>query len=199
MNGRELTPRLDVTQEGSDVGGDQVGRDKLTNNTYNYSLIQSKQNISTMTRLLGQFAFEVDKDVKMQNLIEALDHYHCNLEVNVIGLEQKLKNGNRDSIIDYALRAKESFHKKLIRYQLYEAAQKINAHLLAQIESKYQLHVYPMIYAEHPQDLINHLIDKKVVEPVLEELEENSLGYTALEINGMLYFLTGNCHIKWTK
>ena len=47
-------------------------------------------------------------------------------------------------------------------------------------------------------DLENHaLIAQAVLHRVRRLLGENPLRLFAEEINGMLYFLTGNCHIRW--
>ena len=40
-------------------------------------------------------------------------------------------------------------------------------------------------------------IDDKVIKPAIFVLGENVLKLLKEDINGMIYFLTGNCHIKW--
>ena len=37
----------------------------------------------------------------------------------------------------------------------------------------------------------------EIIEPTYKHLEENILDINAVEIEGMLFFLTGNCHLRW--
>jgi len=188
----------EVTQKGSEVGGDQVGRDKYTN-APQYNFASSKKGTSPMSHLLKKFEEERKNDSKLDSFIEELDYFNRPIKGDVIGLEQKLIDGKREAFIDFALRAKESFHKKLFKFQFSESAQKINIHLLALVESYFMHHICPKIHNGHSSEEISSLIQELLVNPLLNELEENTLGFTATDINGMLYFLTGNCHIKWIK
>ncbi len=186
----------EVSQADNTVGNDQVGRDKITN--YNFN--SSQQNISALQILLTKFNEERNKDPRLDSFIEELDYYNKPFASDVIGLEQKLTDGNRENFIDYAIRVKESFRKKLDRYKWSESAQQINYHLLALVESYFMNKVYPRICNEEDPNTINDLIVAEIVNPLLSaQLAEEPLNYSAQEINGMLYFLTGNCHIKWTK
>jgi hypothetical protein len=72
-------------------------------------------------------------------------------------------------------------------------------HLLALVESYFENEIRPQISLGKTSEEIKTLIQQLIVIPLLLELEENLLGFNASDINGMLYFLTGNCHIKWTK
>jgi hypothetical protein len=186
----------DVTQSKNTVAGDQSGRD--VNKTWNYFL-ESQDSISTMSRLLRQFEDERRGNVRLNEIIEELDHYHSRLEGDVIGLEQKLRDGDYETLIRFALIAKERFRKKLEKYQFSEAAQKINVHLLGRVWSNFENKIAPKIKIGIPADEIGGLIQKTIVDQVSSELLENPLDFTDIEINGMLYFLTGNCHIMWKK
>jgi hypothetical protein len=46
---------------------------------------------------------------------------------------------------------------------------------------------------------IKRAVQHEIIDPIEAMLGENVLDLYADEINGMLYFLTGNCHIRWTK
>ena len=188
----------DVSQSNNKVDGDQAGRD-VNKNVSAYNFVRSKETITYMTTLLNKFKEERDGNVLLSVLIEDFDYYKRPYKGDVVGLEQKLKDGGRDDFISYALKSKERFHKKLIRYQFFESAQKINVYLLALVESYFENHICPKIYKGQSSEEIKGLIQELLINPLLNELEENLLGFTAADINGMLYFLTGNCHIKWTK
>lgn len=185
-----------VTQSGNVVGGDVAARDI---HKPSYVFPRSQDAILYMSDLLRRFREEQDGNTRLNQLIDDLDYYNCPLAGDVLGLEQKLKDGNRESFIDFALRAKERFHKKLVKYQFSESAQKINVYLLALVQSYFENHISPKIHSGCSAEELSSLIQELLINPLLGQLQENTLGFTAFDINGMLYFLTGNCHIKWTK
>jgi hypothetical protein len=152
-----------------------------------------------MKRLLRQFEDERVHDVKLNEIIEELEYFYSRLEGDVIGLEQKLEKAKCQTLIPTALIAKERFRKKLEKYQFSEAAQKINVELLGRVFSKFQNQIAPKLQDEIPAQEVADLIQEKIVEPVRSALLENLLDITEVEINGMLYFLTGNCHVTWKK
>lgn len=188
----------EIIQELNDVGRDLAARD--INNITNLNFADSSQRNSQMTTLLKKFQQEQQNNVEFRSFIEELEHYNNPLKNEaVIGLEAKLKLAGRESFLEYGLRVKEEYTKKLLKYQFSEAAQQINVHLLALVESYFMNNIYPLIYRGESETTINAMIHELIINPLLGELEQNHLSFTAKEINGMLYFLTGNCHIKWTK
>jgi hypothetical protein len=188
----------EIVQESNEVRGDIAARDIYKNTNLNFG--DNSQGYSQMSILLNKFQQEQQKDVKFQSFIEELEHYNNPLKNEpVIGLEAKLALAGRESFLEYGLRVKEEYTKKLLKYQFSEAAQQINVHLLALVESYFMNNIYPLIYKGESETTINMMIDELIIKPLLRELEQNHLSFTAKEINGMLYFLTGNCHIKWTK
>jgi hypothetical protein len=60
------------------------------------------------------------------------------------------------------------------------------------------LEIYPRVCNNEDPVLINSLISEKVINPLIVELGDNLFDFTPDDVQGMLYFLTGNCHIKWT-
>jgi len=185
-----------VNQSDNKVGGDQAGRDinkKITN------IIESRSSkITPMSKLIEKFKYEYENNIQFRQTVEKLEHFSQQADDGeVVGLEAKLEDGNQLDLLKFAQKTKEIFAKKLAKYQFYESAQKIHASLLAEVYSRFYRNVYPAIQQKLPQEVIQDLIQQKVIEPVQELLEENILELYADEINGMLYFLTGNCHIKW--
>lgn len=179
------------------VQGDQAGRDIVTNvNHYTYDPSRPTQ----MSRLIDKFKAEHATNSQYQQTIDKLEHFGTVVaEEQVIGLEQKLTAGGRTSFLEFAQRTKELFTKKLAKHQFSESAQRIHALLLAEVYSRFHNHVYPRIVAGGAEAEINLLVQSQIIDPVQAMLEENVLHLYADEINGMLYFLTGNCHIKWAK
>src|SRR6266478_6829382 len=132
----------ETTQTNNTIAGDQAGRD-IHKPSYTFS--KSQETISYMTQLLCRLKEEQENDIRLTELIDDLEHYSRPFKGDVQGLESKLKDGDLESFVDFALRAKERFYKKLIRYQLFESAQKINVHLLALVESYFENHIVPKI------------------------------------------------------
>ncbi|MET4142622.1 ABC-three component system protein [Pedobacter sp. UYP1] len=180
----------------NEVGGDIAGRD-IDKSSH---LHLSGQKFSQMKTLLNKLKEEQVGSKQLTEFIDDLDYFNTPKQnETVIGLDNKLIAGNRTNLIEYAKDVKDRYHRKLYKHQFSEAAQKINLHLLALVQSYYMNEVYPLICENKESTVINALISERIVQPLLSELEDNTLGFSAQDINGMLYFLTGNCHIKWTK
>lgn len=184
-----------ISIENSDVGGDVAGGN-IDKSKKTYAFSGSKS--SYMKVLLEKFKQEQESNAQLTEFIEDLDYYFNKKKDDVIGLEEKLKAANRKKgFIDFAIEAKERYHRKLYRYQFSEAAQKINLHLLGLVISYFENEIHPLLENGEDEQLINSMITERLVTPLINELDENYLGFTAHDINGMLHFLTGNCHINW--
>jgi len=186
-------------QSQNTIGRDQAGRDITYNISNNNHYGQTKANIPILKRLLEQFEEELKSDPKLSVFIEELDYYNKPFEGDVLGLEKKLTDGNLKEHIRFGLRAKERFYKKLFKFQYSEFAQRINLHLLSWVEKSFELQIYPKIVSGCSPEEACALVDSIIVNPLLAELENVALGYTSTELSGMLYYLTGNCHLKWAK
>lgn len=137
-----------------------------------------------------------------QDIIDDLLDYKTKLDGSK-GLEEKLTDGGfPQSDIDWALRKKEQYAKKATKYECYPAAQKINLLLFADIKSRFDSFITPMIRRGEPVDSVMQGIRVIIVGSIMQMLNENGshdedLNYTADHIYGMLYYLTGMCHINW--
>lgn len=119
-----------------------------------------------------------------------------------IGLKRKLEDGGfGDNFYHEARRQKLQFYKKSTRYQYYESAQRIDSYLLAKVKSSFDSYVMPLIGVAS-KSAVKQAIYEKVVKPIMDEInrygvDDDCLCYTDTDIKGMLYMLTGNCHINW--
>lgn len=176
--------------------GDLAGRDIHKPTTYNIGK-KTFEGKSQLDILYAKLEDEKNHCPEFNEIIEELLHfkeYAKNEEV--IGLETKLENGNRLAYLRFAEQAKDKFTRKLLKNEYSETAQSIYAFLLAKVYTSFQIHIYPQI-DKHPEDYINHLIDACIIKPLEELLGANILRIFEDEIYGMIYFLTGNCHIRW--
>ncbi len=130
--------------------------------------------------------------------IAQLQHYLDQpADPDVRGLSEKLKDAARTDQIPAAAALKERVTKKLLEFQFSENAQFLFALVLAEIFVNFDKIVRPAIKANRSQAEIDSLVLKEVIDPVLEKLEDNVLNIYKDEILGFVYFLTGNCHIRW--
>ena len=67
------------------------------------------------------------------------------------------------------------------------------------IHAQFVQHIKPAIQAGQARTDVEALISEKVLAPTNELLGENDLQITAIDVLGLLYFLGGNCHIRWDK
>lgn len=102
-------------------------------------------------------------------------------------------------MIQYATEVKERFHKKLIKTSQYSlVAQDINVYLLTKVRRGFMMEIYTLICANESEEKINTLITERIIRPVQSDLGINLFHYNEDDIMGMIFFLTGNCHLKWT-
>ena len=71
-----------------------------------------------------------------------------------------------------------------------------------QIINAFTVYIEPMIDREDPVDAVMEKIHEKVVAPIMTKINENGaedqdLRYTTDHIYGMIYYLTGMCHLNW--
>ena len=176
-------------------GGDVTGRDKIDKSIKVINNLNPASDY--MQELIKKFKEDETNNCKITEIIDNLNHYSLSIDDDIVyDLEYKLKAGNREKEYKRAALLKERIAKKIKLNENSEAAQEIYAYLLSQICSDFHLHVYPLI-DEYETSQINIILDEKVIKPALNILGENVLRILKDDVNGMIYFLTGNCHIKW--
>lgn len=181
-----------VSQWFNRTGGDSVGRDKITK-IYN----RSHSQIAVLNE---KYLEECDSKTEVYEFIKALLHYTTRDTKSLHGLEEKLLSAERDDdFIEFAKEHKELFAKRLLKRDLSLAAQRIFAYLLGKTKASFVYNVIPIIKSGANREKIDSAIYSNVLEPIFNELEDNVLDLTMDEIVGMLFYLTGNCHINWTK
>jgi len=180
---------IDSSEVKGDVAGGNIDKSRI------YQFTGSKT--AYMKILLEKFKQEQSTNSHLKEYIDDLDYYYNKKKDDVIGLEDKLTSANRQGFIEFALEAKDKYHRKLYKYQFSEAAQKINLHLLGLVITYFENEIKPLLKKGEDEQLVNSMINERLIKPLLDELDENLLGFSAHDINGMLYFLTGNCHLKW--
>jgi hypothetical protein len=80
---------------------------------------------------------------------------------------------------------------------LYESSQEIYACVMSMIQSFFRARVLPIIESGGDRAAVEAALHKDVIQPVFAELEDNPLTMNAHQLLGLVYLLTGNCHIRW--
>lgn len=199
-----------VDQSGSKVRGDQVGGDKiegakvigdiLDGNAKKVGqeiTIHMPASATVVEKLLSKLEHEINNNIAFSDTIARLERYHGGVvRDGVIGLVNKLKKAGRDSEIESALEQKEDFAKLLETWSLYLSAQEIFVYLLARAEHTFNSEVMPELESSSVTE-INRLVNREIVNPVVEECAMSVLQLDHVTAMGMLYWLAEQCFIRW--
>ncbi len=175
------------------VSGDQAAGDIFKGNTIVLG------TVTPMSRLIAKYRAEKEQNRSIRETIEVLQRYRSPPDGEVVGLAEKLRQGEREELLHFAMVAKDRFEKCLLRHEFSPAAQEIYAFLLAKVWQLFSQIVYPAICRGAAAQEIDHLLAHEVYAKVEELLEDNPLAIQCDEVMGMLYWLTGNCHLKWKR
>jgi hypothetical protein len=171
--------------------------------TYNGATHDGDNNFVPLTSLeeaVEQIKKQLGGDRKSVDIIEELADYiteHPYREV--IGLENKLKNGNRQDLKDRATLLKNRFERRVAKNQLSLAEQHIYVQILSTISSVWHAKIKPLIDIETSNTTIDKAIHEELIEPVHKAIVRYDTLATSELVSGMLYFLTGKCHLEWAK
>lgn len=142
-------------------------------------------------------------DKVLEDVIDNLRYYKTKLD-GTKGFEGKLTDWNfKPAQINDALHFKELYAKKATKYECYPAAQQINLDLFARIKHEFDTSITPLIEDKAPLRTIMREVHDKIVKPIMDFINDNGehdkyLQYTEDHIYGMIYYLTGMCHLNWT-
>ncbi len=191
----ELGPTNHVEQKENILyGGDLAGRD-IYKPVYNLQLASKP---TYMSKLIERFKEEKEQNIVFRAMVDKLEHYGKQVDGDeVAGLDAKLASGRYAGFLQFAKESKEQFSKKLEKYVHYESAQKIFAYILAGIYVRFTYHISPLIENGESKERVLAAVRENIITPIQKETEENVLELLADEINGALFYLTGNCHIRW--
>lgn len=179
------TNQIDVNS--SNIGGDFVGRDKhITNNNYS--------SISPFSSILKEIR-ENNHSKTDAEFLQELNEFMCAYKGDIIGLRQKLEDGNRIYSLEYAEDQKERYSKMILKSATLPLEQKLHLKLLSSIRSKFQP-IYGLISTKCSTSEINEALQKLISEIEIQ-LEDDPLNINREGIDGIIYYLTGNCFIKW--
>jgi len=177
--------------------GDIVAGNKTTYNTFK---TPSLEMINNLNELYNRLDKEVSDEKRKSDFLEKYKKLSSALPDDTKNLETKLVEGNRKDLVDRALRGKQAMYNKIKDYEYYQSAQRIYEILLAKVITLFELKINSKINDSND----SNIIDTSIYDDIISEIQQNVLGTNYLKIDdddilNMIYFLTGNCHIKWSK
>lgn len=183
-------------EETIEIANSTAGRDIAGGDIHHTNVYHTPR--SALRELADKLRLEAERDKDLSSFIEQLQHYvSLAPEVPTRDLERKLQDAGRSDLVLEALALKERFAKKLIRLQFSERAQEMFAHLLSKIHTFFTLRVRPMVKEGVPRSRIDESIYNELLSPIYDDVGNCELGIDLADLQGMIYFLGGNCHIRW--
>lgn len=182
-----MTKRVD--QRNAQAGGDIAGGD-ITKVIYERPKTRLEVMVSNLQR-------DVEQDSDAKEFIASLQRWTVKSTEYRRNLEQKLTACGKENLIKDATAAKEAFAKQLLRTTFRSALQEVYAHILQLVWSKFTHEIKPKIAADASAD--TELAICQLATEIDQQLANAppELGLSVQEVLGMLYYLTGNCHIDW--
>jgi hypothetical protein len=180
-------------QEGNQAGGNIAGRDSIT-------IEAPARPENALARLFRRLKEEATDDQSLTAYIKELEIFTRHVEKEeIIGLEGKLQAAGRDDQLDMAMAMKEMIFSQLRDNIFSPTFQQIYATLLGKVFEEFETWVKPAIMAGKSRQEIDEIVNLKIIHPIMGEIEScgDYGGVTPQTIRGMIYFLTGNCHIRW--
>ncbi|RZJ42313.1 ABC-three component system protein [Pedobacter psychrodurus] len=184
-----------------------------TNNVQNNEPVTNQINanqvrdifVSPLSRLAQRFKRLQEEVQQNQTVEDFLDDFkYYNTELDGRSMPDKLQDGGFNSIeIRRATLRKHKYWKKMEKNKFYETAQKIDLEIFSFINHNFESYIEPLIEKKANTSEIKLAVREKVVNPICELLNEHGayddfLNYDMDDIYGMIFFLTGKCHLNWT-
>lgn len=169
--------------------------DKATHNGDNVfvQLTALEQAVEEIKKNLGG---NTDAVAIIEDLADYITDYPSR---EIIGLEKKLENAGRKELQPRAILLKNRFERRVAKNQMSLAEQHVYVQILSTISSIWYSKITPLIEIETSKTTIDQAIFDELVEPVHRAIVRYDTLITSELVSGMLYFLTGKCHLVWAK
>ncbi|OAM73611.1 ABC-three component system protein [Devosia elaeis] len=151
-------------------------------------------------KLFAKLASEAEEDKVLTSYIRQLEVYTRRVEnEEVIGLEEKLRLAGRDHQLTIATALKENVYADIKANIFSPTYQLIVATLMSKVHERFDTQIRPLIKAGTDNAHVDKVVSEQITIPISGELDEcPQFEDVALDyVRGMIFFLTGNCHIRW--
>ena len=167
----------------------------------NLTIINGGKNSERIVRGLARIRNEIGKEVSEQTK-QAVKFYETKLK-GTKNVEQKLNDGGfKPSAIKKAKRLKQFWAMEALRTSNQPVIQDENFMLYTRIVHEFEVYIMPLIEDGEPLRDVMRELHERIVEPIMTIYRENgysdeNLRYNYDHIYGMIFYLTGNCHLNW--
>lgn len=155
---------------------------------------------NSFRKLFAKLENEAAENKVLTSYIRQLEVYTRRVEnEEVIGLEEKLRMAGRDHQLTIAVALKENVYADIKANIFSPTYQLIVATLMSKVHERFDTQVRPLIKAGVGIAHIDKVVSEQITVPISNELDEcPQFDDVALDyVRGMVFFLTGNCHIRW--
>ncbi|PKB87699.1 hypothetical protein A8A01_25180 [Ewingella americana] len=168
------------------INGDFVGRDKIVN------MAEPTQ----LMLLQEEYKAEFKNNETCNEFIDELNHFNTK-RTEIRDLEEKLTSAGYEGFIEIGIELKQLVSMLIVKNQHYKSAQKIIAYLLSDIHSIFIAKIKPQLKDKITDDQVLRLFHLHIESVINQKLGINALDIYNRQLQGMIYFLTGNCHLEW--
>lgn len=190
-----------ISQSGNSVLGHMAARDVIApTGDYIVNVTHPKHATGQLHKLYKKLSEEAEGDRVLTGLMGQLEVYTRQVaDEKVVGLEGKFAAADRESEVEMAAVMKESIYADLRENLFSPTYQRIAATLMGKIYESFRNNVKPLVDESASNKEIDEAISTLVVAPIIDELSACPDFYDdpVRIVRGMLYFLTGNCHLRW--
>jgi hypothetical protein len=150
-----------------------------------------------ITRFLAAFRREVATGASCNTIIPDLQGFLESASSDeLIGLTEKLEKGNRGSFLEQAKATKEAIAKKIDSHLFSISAQHIYTHLLDMAKNKFNARVSPLLIDGVRDSEVGKVL-MEITDSIFSFLDDNDLELKHSDVLGLVFYLTGKCHLKW--
>lgn len=182
------------------VFGSQVHGSMKVGDENHYTINLPPVDTTAIARFLQKIEALRSNDDDFQWFVDRLEFFTAQkTKIPVIGLEQKLKNGGREDLIDIAIERKDLFSKRLLKSQLTQRRQGVFIYILQKITFSFEDTVRPLMKKGVENEVIDGVIMHGIIDAIYRDVMAEDPTVDQSMISGMLYFLTGKCHLIWEK
>lgn len=121
-------------------------------------------------------------------------------EESTIGLEQKLTEAGYIDFLERAMETKEHFVKLLSKNMYSISFQKIIYAAIDEAISSFIYVIRPIIDSGSPPSQVMNRVSDQIFERLYRDVADiDEFDFEKCTIEGLVFFLTGNCFLKWAQ
>ncbi|WP_024299169.1 ABC-three component system protein [Methylomicrobium lacus] len=137
------------------------------------------------------------EDKLVEILDDLVEYITDHPERKIVGLQKKLENGNRHDLFARASFLKNKFARRVAKNQMSVTEQQVYIQILSAINTTWYQIIHPKIISGSNNHEVDQLIFDNLIKPIHQAIVRFDSTITSETVCGMLYFLTGKCHLIW--